>query len=444
MRLLLALLLPAAIVSQDPARRGWIWQESPQPARTPLVAASAPDHRTQDADAPRPDSRWTGAPCVLNDVDGDGAREILVLTWHEASGSARSWILSGATGDVMAAPYLDRGSYSGVTLPCRRDLDGDGWDDWTSWQEGATVCHSTRTGDLLDTLARPRLGANWEGWSCAGGDVDGDGFTDLVVRGLPFDTDGQEPASVRVFSGRDGGLLFEHRDPKLSRGWASDVIAIGDQDGDARDDMVIASWDPSLRAFVVEVISTRDGSLIRTLPDVPGARDRIRLRDAGDLDGDGVHDLLVSSGLATVRLHSGHDGRLLFERRGEMPRPGEHGDPELGYGFEATAFVDGAGRAYVLLSAARAMGWSGEVECWAVNVQRCAFVARMPSELGDWHQGASLEVCGDANGDGTPDFVCVPDRCLCANAARFHVCSGRTGAVLWSAVRTLDGIAVRR
>src|SRR6185503_17764029 len=104
MRLLFAILLPVAIASQDPARRGWVWQESSKPATTTVAAVRAIESNPRPhADAPRPDSRWTGAPCVLNDVDGDGAREILVLTWHEASSSARSWILSGATGGVMAA-----------------------------------------------------------------------------------------------------------------------------------------------------------------------------------------------------------------------------------------------------------------------------------------------------------------------------------------------------
>ena len=145
------------------------------------------------------------------------------------------------------------------------------------------------------------------------GDLDGDGRGDLVV-GSPYDdTSGHEAGAVYVVYevaglGRyvpiaDAGERLSGENPQDHAGFA--LAALGDVDGDGRDDVAVGAPDASGSHLVngrVYVLYGGDrvtsGSLAPSLAFQGGdnhARIGFRLYAPGDTDGDGLADLLIGA-----------------------------------------------------------------------------------------------------------------------------------------------------
>src|SRR5688572_6875893 len=103
------------------------------------------------------------------------------------------------------------------------------------------------------------------------------------------------------------------------------VAALGDVDGDAVPDFAAGApeWTGSpTPAGRIVVVSGRDGRIVRTFRNETGAPNfGAHVAPAGDLDGDGARDILLTAhGLVEVR--SGKTGELLLRigEAGEEPR----------------------------------------------------------------------------------------------------------------------------
>lgn len=159
-------------------------------------------------------------------------------------------------------------------------------------------------------------------------------------------------------------------------------------------------------------------------------------RNAGDCDGDGAADVLVSApfkeiggaNAGRVYVHSGASGELLFQRDGA---PGE----AYGIGIEGAGDVDGDGHADVVVGASGAApGGRAEVLSGVDGSTLLAFAAEGPGDA----FGRKVSGCGDLDGDGHADVVVgAPDHDgpAGADAGRAYVFSGKDGAIL----AVLDG-----
>jgi hypothetical protein len=136
------------------------------------------------------------------------------------------------------------------------------------------------------------------------GDVNGDGFPDVIAGAGPGG-----PPLVRVFDGRTGGVLegFLAFEESFTGGV---FVTSGDYNGDGNDDLVITPDEgggPRVRVL------TGTGQLV--IADFFGIDDpnfRGGARAAsGDLNGDGLADLLVGAGFGVGPRVAGFDGRSL-------------------------------------------------------------------------------------------------------------------------------------
>lgn len=283
------------------------------------------------------------------------------------------------------------------------------------YRPGAAYVASGRSGQVLHHFFGQAT-VDWFGVSVAGpGDVDADGVPDILA-GAPFADPGQRDAagSAYLFSGRDGSLLFQFDGAAPGDELGSAVAGAGDVNGDGFPDLLVGSpgaepngkWNAG-SAFV---FSGRDGALLWRFDG--GLDDSLghSVAGAGDVDGDGFDDVLIGApeadpiGFAfagAVYLHSGATGALL--RRFD----GQNHDDDFGWSLAAGRDFDGDGTPDVVIGAPSAdpggrnragivyafSGASGQLLWYAVG-----------SLPGD-HLGVSVAIAGDTDGDGVIEVL---------------------------------------
>lgn len=231
------------------------------------------------------------------------------------------------------------------------------------------------------------------------GDVDGDGVSDIVTSAASFSVDGQGAGKVYVYSGKTGKLLWSKTGEK-GESLGAGLESAGDVNGDGVGD-VIAGSPQSGKAYVFE---GRTGRLIWALSaGEPGARFGRGTAFAGDLDGDGCGDIIVgapgAAGSSTDPGHaytfSGKTGKLLTTFKGESP----------GDAFGSIVAGSRDPRHPFLVVGAPAAGPvnSGRAYVYRGMDQSAKFV--IDNEDGGVALGFMfVSVVGDTNKDGTPDI----------------------------------------
>ncbi|MBP3957086.1 autotransporter-associated beta strand repeat-containing protein [Gemmata sp. G18] len=139
----------------------------------------------------------------------------------------------------------------------------------------------------------------------ASGDVNGDGFADIVVA-----ADAGATPHVKVFSGKDGSLMRSFL--AYDAGFKGGVrVAVGDVDGDGFADIVTGSGAGA--PANVKVFSGQSGGLLASLLPYAGFNGGVYV-GAGDVDGDGLADIITGSGAGApgghVKVFSGRDFAL--------------------------------------------------------------------------------------------------------------------------------------
>ena len=346
------------------------------------------------------------------DVDGDGSTDIIV----GSPGAGLAEVLSGTDGRTLQAfAGTSAGDLFGRSVAAAGDVDGDGYgdvivgapkDDSGSFDAGAARVFSGKTGAVLHEFVGAASG-DWFGWSVAGaGDLDGDGWDDVVV-GAPGRAVGT--GSVAAYSGASGDRLFEiaGRSAGARLGWA--VAVLGDVDGDGNDDLLAGAPDDSeggTSAGRVAVFSGVDGAEAWGVIGNAGERFGWSVAAVGDVDGDGVPDATVgapqaAAGSGRVAVLSGSDGSEMLAIAGRRPRE------RLGSAVSG-GDVDGDGIPEVLAGLPGRAGEPGVVRVFeaATGAPVVELRGRQP---GDGF-GVAAAVLADADGDGFGDLaVGVPE-----------------------------------
>lgn len=249
------------------------------------------------------------------DVDLDGYPDVIVGSSAGAAGNGRAWVFSGAYIAVGTPPQIlyvfdgaAAGSGSLIAVDGAGDVNGDGHADLIVGQYaesgmvgpmpycGIARVYSGADGTMIQ-VHRYFGACSGFGFSVAGaGDLDGDGFGEVIV-GAPFeDTNGSNAGLARVFAGSNGALLYSYTGNDGGDQFGRSVDGTGDVNGDHFRDFLIGSPvdETAGGGGAVWMYSGRTGALMSVLGEQGGTYG-IALAGGADFDGDDFSDFAISA-----------------------------------------------------------------------------------------------------------------------------------------------------
>ena len=137
------------------------------------------------------------------------------------------------------------------------------------------------------------------------GDLNRDGVADVYASDFSNAAKGPSTGRVYVHSGKDGTRLLTLTGDTAGEGFGTSPSHAGDVDGDGAADLIVGAWQfggAAIGAGRAYLHSGRTGELIRTYTcRTPGDAFGFDAVGLGDVDGDAVVDLLVTSAWSGVR-----------------------------------------------------------------------------------------------------------------------------------------------
>ncbi len=356
------------------------------------------------------------------DINGDGYDDLIIGACRYAQGIGRSYVVFGGPGvdhqSLIALSSLNGtngfkfegeavNDWSGVSMSSAGDVNGDGYIDLMI----GALYHAGNTGRSYVVFGGPGLGrqglialssingANGfkidgeqagedSGSTVGAADVNGDGYTDLLIGAYAYDYPNYIGRSYVVFggpevgrqglislaslNGANGFKLYSEGQGDSSGAWIS---AVGDINGDGFDDMIIGApghAGKTGRSYVVFGGLEVGGSGNILLSDLNGT-------NGFKLDGEASGDV---SGNCVNAADFNNDGY-----------------PDLLIG--APGHADRTGRSYVVFGGP-GVGESGNILLSDLNGNN-GF--KLDGEVSNDYSGGTVSTAGDVDGDGIADFL---------------------------------------
>jgi hypothetical protein len=407
------------------------------------------------------------------DVNGDGYADVIIgaaaFDGGQTDEGAAFVFLGGATGIADANPTnpasrLESNQIDarlGSSVASAGDVNADGYgdvivgapfyDNGQSNEGAAFLFHGSADGiqDAIPLTANAQLESNqvsaFLGWSVASaGDVNGDGYSDVIVSSLFYDNGQTDEGAAFVFLGSasgvaDGNPASAHaqlESDQASAQWGFSVASAGDVNGDGYADVIVGanSFDNGQTnegaafVFLGAASGMADGNPANAHAQLESDQDFAFLgqsvASAGDLNGDGYADVIVGANA----FDSGQtDEGAAFVFLGGASGVGD-GNPgtahaqlesnqataSLGSSVASAGDVNGDGYADVIVGA-RAYD-NGQIDEGAAFVflggasgladgSPASAHAQLESDQLSSNLGSSVASAGDVNGDGFSDVI---------------------------------------
>jgi hypothetical protein len=281
----------------------------------------------------------------LGDINGDGANDFIVSApFFIAEGTrvGKIYIYSGADGALLNAVTGNPYDQLGFGVAGAGDVNADGVPDYVAGGRGSLLAPTPFKGRVVvfsgadHSVLHEFIGEEGDAFGYdvnAAGDVNGDGFGDVIVGAAQADFSGFQTGRVYVFSGADGTVLWTE-DGSTRNGFLGSAVGyVGDLNGDGATELVAGAFGAVTpnhptrgRAYVYDGAT---GTILFTLAPTSGAPQarfgQFFTSNAGDVNGDRVPDIFVADYNSSVEakyagkayVFSGVDGSLLLMIAGE-------------------------------------------------------------------------------------------------------------------------------
>ncbi|MDP3277845.1 MAG: FG-GAP-like repeat-containing protein [Deltaproteobacteria bacterium] len=428
----------------------WYWRVRGVQAGTPGTMASAVWQLRVGARSATVDSSWG----TEADFNGDGYADVVVgAPLSSPGGRSRAGTVSvfmgSATGVASTSSVVLQGVAAadgfGLSVASAGDVNGDGYGDLVVGATGADPggrdaagTASVYLGSATGLSAIPAQvlegAAMTDGFGASvasAGDVNGDGYGDLVVGADGADPGGRGSAgTASVFMGSATGISATPARVLEGVGagdyFGRAVASAGDVNGDGYGDLVVGAWradrggTPAGAASVfmggATGISATPGIVLRGV----AALDRFgyAVAGAGDVNGDGYADVLVGADGAAPRGRSlaGTASVFMGSAAGMQATPalvleGASAGDRFASAVASAGDVNGDGYADVLVGGylatvgGRSQAGIASVFAGGVSGLTATPVVTLQGMAADDAFGLSVASAGDVNGDGYGDLV---------------------------------------
>lgn len=264
------------------------------------------------------------------DVNADGYSDVILGAWlddHPEVDEGRAFVYLGSDSGLSDTPvWTGEGNSAdavyGYFCTAAGDVNGDGFGDIVvgarRWS-GAGISKEGRAYVYHGSAAGPSAAANWVrsggqaggefGNSPAGaGDVNGDGYDDLLVNAFRFDHGQKDEGMAFLFLGSSAGLAtapaWSAEGDEAFAYFGYHVDAAGDLNADGYGDVIVTAADKDVPGFVDAGwagVWLGSASGLQAAPDWTQSCDQVgaglgnAARGAGDVDGDGFDDVLTGA-----------------------------------------------------------------------------------------------------------------------------------------------------
>ena len=304
-----------------------------------------------------------GDGIACGDIDNDGYDDIVIAAGGYNESRGRAYLYWGSDRksmdvkpDEIFVPETEKGAAFSLGYPAIYDIDNDGYRDiilgacayWSPGNgKGRAYLYYGNTKELMDTSAD--LIFNEEtlrdqfGHRIACGDVDNDGFGDIVIGTIDYPRGEQQDRTYIYYGGRKSimdakaDVIFEEKTEATN--YVGGMVCI-DQNKDGYDDLFIGDPGYNKKKGRVYLFYGNSKKSLDTEPDVT-FQGEVEQSDygiqvvCGDIDGDHVNDIVIGTRgpkdiVSRVYIYWGN------ELSNSNPKPGRifNGEnPNDGFGF---------------------------------------------------------------------------------------------------------------
>ena len=279
-------------------------------------------------------SRFGGSVGTAGDVNGDGYADVIVgarFFGEAQSEKGKAYVYHGSPAGLSTVPNwsvegTQNNQQFASSVRTAGDVNGDGYDDvvvGSSGTNSAFVFHGSATGLSTSAAWTTQIGqaiAQFGSSVGTAGDVNGDGYDDVIVGALLFDNGQTDEGAAFLYHGSPSGLAataaWTTEGDQAGALFGNSVGAAGDVNGDGYADVIVGAplYDnvesAEGRAFVYlgSAAGLATGSAWTAESDQAAANLGRSVAGAGDVNNDGYADVIV--GASTFDHTQADEGRV--------------------------------------------------------------------------------------------------------------------------------------
>lgn len=377
------------------------------------------------------------------DVNGDGYSDVIVGAYLYDNGQTdegRVYIYHGsATGLNTTANTISESNSAnaqfGYSVSTAGDVNGDGFSDvlvgGPNWAGNGRVYvfHGSFAG--INTIWNYSLNADGSGEFFGGsvstaGDVDGDGYSDVIIGAENYANGQTQEGRAYIFNGSSSGLntiySWVTEVNQANARYGHSVSTAGDVNGDGYSDVVVGAWtydngqnDEGAAWIYYGSLSGISGSSLLEI-NLAGANFGSSVASAGDVNGDGYGDVIIgASSYSNPQLVEGAAFAYNGSASGIITTPSwqiqsNQAFTNLGISVATAGDVNGDGYSDVIVGAFNFD--NGQTDEGSIQVHYGSQTGlsananwTIESNIASANLGISVASAGDVNGDGYSDVI---------------------------------------